>query len=177
MWEVAEPLNYTPCHIPALWIYSLAEEAKKCKMRWLTMGGRAKGTPNKDKDAIIKMLRKANPNGVDPLIILDGIANGQGFRRPVWQNPTDAVGQPGEPNYQPAFSGGFIEVLEYPDIKLRKDAATEVCQYIHAKRKAVEVTGEINHGAQVHYHMPGTATNMEEWGALVGLAQAGEVDP
>lgn len=126
-------------------------------------GGRQKGTPNKDKNELVEMLKRECKNYRDPLAILMDGACGEPVTVTIYvPAEKDADGRKiGEGRYEPR--------LVYPDLDQQHACAKEVSQYIHAKRKAVEVTGEIETGAQVHFHIPGAAGSMEAWSEITGM--------
>lgn len=89
-------------------------------------GGRAKGTPNKNS---IPLKEKAEELGVDPFEILLLFAK-EDWKRLGYDARTKV-----------SFTNAGIEFEEYiikPEMRMK--AAAEACQYIHAKRKAIETT-------------------------------------
>ena len=93
------------------------------------LGGRAKGTPNKNALPLKEMAEKLNCN---PFEILLRFAMGD------W----NGLGYKAEATYAPTQKG---EVIEKPTIppELRVKAASEAAQYLYPKRKAIEHSGEI----------------------------------
>jgi len=93
------------------------------------LGGRAKGTPNKNALPLKEMAEKLNCN---PFEILLRFAMGD------W----NGLGYKAESTYAPTQKG---EVIEKPTIppELRVKAASEAAQYLYPKRKAIEHSGEI----------------------------------
>lgn len=90
------------------------------------VGGRAKGTPNQPTRTLIE---KAKEIGADPFEIL------LRFAAEDWQG----LGYPARSETK--FSPAGIEFEEYViSPQMRVKAASEACQYIHAKRKAIEST-------------------------------------
>lgn len=101
--------------------------APKGHKRW---GGRAKGTPNA---STLPLEAKAKELGVDPFEILLLFAAGD------WK----ALGYQEEQ----APSGFSKEGVVYKytiDPSVRSKAAAEVCSYLYAKRKALEVSQEVD---------------------------------
>lgn len=92
-------------------------------------GGRAKGTTNKDKQALAE---RAKALGVDPFQILLLFAAGN------WK----ALGYPEEFDHK-STKDGMVSVRVI-SADLRGKCASEACQYIHPKKKAIEHTGEVN---------------------------------
>ncbi len=92
-------------------------------------GGRVKGTPNKKTQTLMEKVAEL---GVDPFEILLHYASGN------WK----ALGHPKPTQTRYTMTG---EPYEIPIITedMRIQSAKEAAQYIHPKRKAVEVTGEI----------------------------------
>lgn len=89
-------------------------------------GGRAKGTPNKD---VMPLIERAKALGIDPFEILLRFA------------AEDWKGLGYEARTKTSFTSAGIEFDEFiikPE--LRGKCAAEACQYIHAKRKAIENT-------------------------------------
>ncbi len=89
-------------------------------------GGRAKGTPNKPTQTLVD---KAQELGCDPFEILLRFAKG------------DWKGLGYEKETETKFTAAGIEFDEHvikPEMRVK--AAAEACQYIHAKRKAIEQT-------------------------------------
>lgn len=74
--------------------------------------GRQKGTPNKDKDALVEKIQAA-------VVKLGG--------PPGW----DAVEEMAK------------DAVRSPDAKIRQQCLSEVAQYTHPKRRAIEHSGEI----------------------------------
>lgn len=123
------------------------------------VGGRQKGTPNRDKNALIELLKAECKNYRDPIVILADIACGEPVVTRVWVPPIMDGARVVE-------NGSYQERMVYPDLDQQASCAKEVAQYIHPKRKAIEVTGELETGPQVHYHIPGSTTSVDEWAAL-----------
>jgi hypothetical protein len=94
------------------------------------MGGRKKGTPNKDK---IELLAKAQELGVDPFEVLLLFAKGD------WK----ALGYDSEKYVASESDHGSIYKWTI-EPSVRAKCASEACQYLYAKRKAIEHSGEIN---------------------------------
>lgn len=98
-------------------------------------GGRKKGTPNKSTQSVREM---ADRIGVDPLEILLMVAandwEGLGF-------DTDVT------HFEKAEGDGSV-IGEKPRISLdqRIQAAKEAAKYLHAQRKALEHSGEVDLG-------------------------------
>lgn len=127
--------------------------------------GRPKGSLNKDKNELVEMLKRECKNYRDPLVILMDGACGEPVNITVY---VPAERGPDGRKIEGA-EGRYVQQQVYPNLDQQHACAKEVSQYIHAKRKAVEVTGEIDTGAQVHYHLPGASKDMAEWAALTGL--------
>jgi len=90
-------------------------------------GGRKKGTPNRDTQTLAE---KAKEIGADPFETLILFAKGD------WS----ALGYDSE--YQIKVTKGGETVNEFTiSPELRKSAASDACQYLYPKRKALEVTG------------------------------------
>lgn len=90
------------------------------------VGGRAKGTPNKPTRTLIE---KAQELGVDPFEVL------LLFAKEDWKS----LGY--EARTKTSFTSAGIEFEEFIiEPAMRVKAAAEACQYIHAKRKAIEQT-------------------------------------
>lgn len=91
-----------------------------------TLGsGRRKGTPNTD---TLPLEKKAKQLKVDPFEILLHFAKGD------W----DALGYPSPTRLIVTKSGAKFEVdVITPEHRLK--AASEACQYLHPKRKAIQV--------------------------------------
>jgi len=87
-------------------------------------GGRLKGTPNKRTQSLIE---RAEALGVDPFEVLLHVAKGD------WKSLGYKTG---------TTEGPFGSKPERITLKDRMHAAAEACQYIHPKRKAVELTGK-----------------------------------
>ena len=104
------------------------------------LGGRKKGTPNKDKKTLQD---KALELGKDPFEILCHFANGD------WK----ALGYKSKTKKVSAGYGRIVEE-ERIDESLRLTAAKEACQYIHAKRKAVELSGKSEEAVEVTLYIP-----------------------
>ena len=92
------------------------------------IGGRKKGTPNKDKK---KLHEKAEELGVDPFEILLLIAKGD------WKG----LGYVSETVSRVTKEGIEIEIGRI-ELRDRLNAAKEACNYIHPKRKAIEVSSD-----------------------------------
>lgn len=90
--------------------------------------GRKRGTLNKNRQILIE---KANELGVDPFEILLRFASGD------WKG----LGYDEEKYVHSANENGtFYKYTIEP--ATRAKCASEACQYLHPKRKAVELTGE-----------------------------------
>lgn len=90
------------------------------------IGGRAKGTPNQPTRTLIE---KAEELKVDPFEVL------LLFAKEDWK----ALGY--DSRSKTSFTSAGIEFEEFiikPEMRVK--AASEACQYIHAKRKAIENT-------------------------------------
>lgn len=88
-------------------------------------GGRKKGTPNK---TALPLYQKAQELGVDPFVILLLFAKGD------WKG----LGYESATKMRSGKNGEVIyEDIIGPDHRLK--AAAEACQYLHSKRKAIEV--------------------------------------
>lgn len=87
--------------------------------------GRKKGTPNKNTQTL---LEKARELGVDPFEVLLLFAKGD------WK----ALGYASEMTDRPTQHGVIMEYTISPE--LRKSAASDANQYLHPKRKAVELS-------------------------------------
>lgn len=90
-------------------------------------GGRQKGTPNAKS---IEARALADRLGVDPLEILLLFAKGD------WK----ALGYKDE-TYRVEQAGGVVNSVLYVSPETRANSAAKACDYLYAKRKAVEVTG------------------------------------
>jgi hypothetical protein len=84
-------------------------------------GGRTKGTPNRKASDITAILDGLNCNPIEGLA---RIANGEELLCGV------------------STMAGFVEVKHRPTFAQRLKAYTELAEYVAAKRKAVEVSGE-----------------------------------
>ena len=102
----------------------MAEEEKKPRH-----GGRAKGTPNKRTSEI---RQKAEELGVDPFIIL------LLYAKRDWQ----ALGFESGTVIRTTSKGDTFDE-DRITAKMQLDAAAEACQYLEAKRKAIEHSGSI----------------------------------
>jgi hypothetical protein len=93
-------------------------------------GGRAKGTPNADS---LPLEAKAKELKVDPFEVLLLFAAGD------WK----ALGY--ETEQAPSSYSEHGTVYKYTiDPSVRTKAAAEACSYLHAKRKALEVSSEVD---------------------------------
>lgn len=101
--------------------------APKGHKRW---GGRAKGTPNA---STLPLEAKAKELGVDPFEILLLFAAGD------WK----ALGYQ-EEQAPSSFSKEGVVYKYTIDPSVRSKAAAEVCSYLYAKRKALEVSQEVD---------------------------------
>lgn len=91
-------------------------------------GGRKKGTPNK---SVLPLAQKAEELGVDPFVIL------LLFAKSDWK----ALGYESKTETRGSRSGATYEVERITaDQRLR--AAAEACQYLHSKRKAIQLLDE-----------------------------------
>ena len=100
--------------------------AKKGERR----GGRKKGTPNKK---ALPLLRKAQELGCDPFEILLMFANGD------WKG----LGYKSATETRYNRQGDDFEVMVITsDQRLR--AASDACQYLHPKRKAIDLTIDVD---------------------------------
>lgn len=97
-------------------------------MKGKKLGGRAKGTPNKKS---VLLDEKAKELGVDPFTILLKFAAGDweglGYKNEIFVKET-ADGK-----------GHSLGYTITPEMRLK--AAAEACQYLLAKKKAIELTG------------------------------------
>lgn len=93
------------------------------------VGGRVKGTPNKN---VIPLQEKAKELGCDPFEILCRFALGD------WEG----LGYDKGITYQSTNKGDLIERHIIPP-ELRSKAAAEAAQYLYPKRKAIEHSGEV----------------------------------
>jgi hypothetical protein len=93
------------------------------------LGGRTKGTPNKN---VLPLQEKARELGCDPFEILCRFALGD------WEG----LGYAQELTFQSTNKGELIERYVIPP-ELRQKAAAEAAQYIYPKRKAIEHSGEL----------------------------------
>jgi len=89
-------------------------------------GGRQKGTPNKRTQTLIE---RAEALGVDPFEVLLYVAKGD-WKALGYKKGTVKAGQ---------FGSYEVDLITLKD---RMFAASDACQYIHPKRKAVELTGK-----------------------------------
>ncbi len=109
-------------------------------------GGRAKGTPNADS---LPLEAKAKELKVDPFEVLLLFAAGD------WK----ALGY--ETEQAPSSFSEHGTVYKYTiDPSVRTKAAAEACSYLYAKRKALEVTSEIDPAV------------LEAFKAMQGLSEA-----
>lgn len=93
-------------------------------------GGRAKGTPNADS---LPLEAKAKELGIDPFEVLLLFAAGD------WKQ----LGY--EAESAPSSFSEHGTVYKYTiDPSVRSKAAAEACSYLYAKRKALEVTSEVD---------------------------------
>lgn len=95
----------------------------------LGIGGRKKGTPNKKTQAL---LEKAKELGVDPFEILLLFAKGD-WKALGYDSPEKVIAV--TKDGQEVFSDRITA-------ELRQKSAKDAAEYLYAKRKALEVTGE-----------------------------------
>ena len=93
-------------------------------------GGRTKGTPNKKTSSV---LEKCEQLGVDPIDVLLNFAKGD-WKALGYDSPTHVTGY--LPNGDPI-------VKERIPPELRQKSAKDASEYIHPKRKAIEMSGEL----------------------------------
>jgi len=94
-------------------------------------GGRSKGTPNKKTDEIRRLIQEACGADWDPVQAMALAAKRGGFE--VWDPATNA------PAVDPVTG---LPVLQPIGDKTRASLHKEVSEYLHPKRRALEVTGE-----------------------------------
>lgn len=92
-------------------------------------GGRAKGTPNAK---TMDLMAKAKELGCDPFEILCLFALGD------WKR----LGYKDEYTYAPTQKGELVEKFVITP-ETRQKAASDACQYLYPKRKAIEHSGEV----------------------------------
>lgn len=102
-------------------------------------GGRVKGTPN---SKTRHLLEKAEKLGVDPFEIL------LLYSKRDWQG----LGYDRQTETKVLKDGGTIEVdIITPELQL--NAAKEACQYLHAKRKAIELSGDDENPVELNLNL------------------------
>lgn len=106
-----------------------AKVAENSPAKGKRYGGRAKGTPNKRTQQLSEILESM---GCDPALALARVVMDQNMGS-------------GETYKQERFTkeGQPYTVLGY-DTEIKVRAATELCQYLYPKRKAVEHSGAID---------------------------------
>lgn len=115
--------------------------------------GRKKGTPNKDK---ITLQEKAKELGVDPFEILLLFADNR------WKE----LGYPDRQKVVAYSSTGLPIKDDFIDAALRQKSAADACQYIHAKRKAIEIEDKNDLKPIIIYQ--------SEWGSKQEASDVGE---
>ena len=92
-------------------------------------GGRVKGIPNKKTQSLIE---RCDDLGVDPFDVLLRVAKGD------WE----ALGYDSPTNIIVTKQGSYEQ--DVITLESRVNAAKELCQYLYPKRKAIELSGDVD---------------------------------